>query len=185
MCGLPASHTFLTHCCARFPSYETRSSGYRPHTVLRSLAPSLQSLTGKRSLTYSIAPFMVELFTFEFLARYPRMSAPVLPVARQQLPTPAALNELARGKSGPHGRDFHPLCLLRLQQRSDQGSPHRHGLDSQSRMRIFRIARYSYVLIFLKRPLDRTLGLLRLSNSSPKRMENEFNRDYANEPPSL
>lgn len=29
MCCLPASHTFLTHR-ARFPSYETRSSGYQP-----------------------------------------------------------------------------------------------------------------------------------------------------------
>ena len=79
---------------ARFPTYETRSSGYQPHTDFHGSAPSLQNLTGKRSLTYSIAPFMVELFTFEFLARYPRVSAPVLPVARQQLPTPAALNEL-------------------------------------------------------------------------------------------
>ena len=78
----------------RFPSYETRSSGYQPHTVFRSSAPSLQNLTGKRSFTYSIAPFVVELFTVECLARSPRWSSPVLPVARQQLPTPAALNEL-------------------------------------------------------------------------------------------
>ena len=77
MCGLPASHTFLTPMCgARFPSYETRSSGYRPHTVLRSSASSLQNLTGKRSLTYSIAPFMVQLFTVGRLNRSPRWSHP-------------------------------------------------------------------------------------------------------------
>ncbi len=65
MCCLPASHTFLTQC-VRFPTYETRSSGYQPHADVRSSAPSPQSLTGKRSLTYSIAPFMVELFIIEF-----------------------------------------------------------------------------------------------------------------------
>ncbi len=45
---------------------------------------------------------------------------PVLPVTRQKLPTPAALNELAQPrKPEPHGRDFvmdrdpsgHPLCV--------------------------------------------------------------------------
>ena len=60
----------------RFPSYETRSSGYQPHTVCRSSASSLQNLTGKRSLTYSIAPFIVELFTVERLTRSPRWSDP-------------------------------------------------------------------------------------------------------------
>ena len=67
----------------RFPTYETRSSGYQPHTDVHGSAPYLQSLTGKRSLTYSIAPFMVELFAVDFSVRSPRSSAPVLPVARQ------------------------------------------------------------------------------------------------------
>ena len=86
---------FLAMLAWPISPYETRSSGYQPHTDFHGSAPSPQNLTGKRSLTYSIAPFMVELFTFGVLVRYPRLSAPVLPVARQQLPTPAALNELS------------------------------------------------------------------------------------------
>ena len=67
MCCLPASHTFQqrTKSLAAISPYETRSSGYRSHTDFRGSAPSLQSLTGKRSLTFSIAPFMVELFAFK------------------------------------------------------------------------------------------------------------------------
>jgi len=50
---------------------------------------------------------MVELFTAECLTRSPKQSASVLPVARQQLPTPAALDELTECASlEPHGRDL-------------------------------------------------------------------------------
>ncbi len=50
---------------------------------------------------------MVELFTAECLTRSPKQSASVLPVARQQLPTPAALDELTQCASlEPHGRDL-------------------------------------------------------------------------------
>lgn len=58
----------------RISQYETRSSRYRSQTEVRSLAPSLQNLTGKPSLTYSIGPFVVELFTAERLTRSPKGS---------------------------------------------------------------------------------------------------------------
>ena len=38
----------------RISQYETRSSRYRSPTDVRSLAPSLQNLTGKRSVTYRL-----------------------------------------------------------------------------------------------------------------------------------
>jgi len=93
----------------RISPYETRSSGYRSRTDVHSSAPSPQNLTGKRSLTYSVAPFVVELF----IARVrpspmcrPSPSrrgghTPVPSVARRELPTPAALNELAVASPDP------------------------------------------------------------------------------------
>ena len=76
-----SGHTFPTKLVRiasltsrRISQYETRSSRYRSQTEVRSLAPSLQSLTGKPSLTYSIGPFVVELFTAERLTRSPKRS---------------------------------------------------------------------------------------------------------------
>jgi len=95
---------------------------------------------------------VVELFTAAGFADGRRgglfiRRTPVLPVARQKLPTPAALNELAQPrKPEPHGRDFlmdrtqpwlrdppsHPLCVpLVSRHRSSPPSAdllHRRGL---------------------------------------------------------
>ena len=90
--------------------YENRSSGYRSHAEDRGSAPSPQSLTGKPSLTCSVGPFMVELFAAGRLTRSPERSAPVHSVARGQLPTPAALHDLARSKTESHGRDSEREC---------------------------------------------------------------------------
>ena len=104
--------------------YETRSSRYRFQTDVRSLAPSprspplitkttdqklsriipdrksSQNLTGKPFLTYSIRPFIVELFTAEFLTRSPKQSYFGVDLSPdRQLPTPAVLNELALHKA--------------------------------------------------------------------------------------
>ena len=113
MCCLPAGHTFpvLVH---RISQYETRSSRYRSRTDVRSLAPSLQNLTGKRSVTYPIAPFMVELFTAGRLNRSPRRSHPGT-LCRQSVAPHASRVERTRlepTKPEPHGRDF---SILRLQ----------------------------------------------------------------------
>jgi hypothetical protein len=53
----------LSRRISRISPYENRSSGYRSHTDVRDSAPSPQNLTGKPSLTYSVGPFVVELFT--------------------------------------------------------------------------------------------------------------------------
>ena len=50
---------------------------------------------------------MVELFIVIGFADDRRSGhTPVLPVARQQLPTPDTLNELAHSKPGPRVQDF-------------------------------------------------------------------------------
>jgi len=99
--GLPSSSTHFPGLTSRISPYETRSSGYRSQSNVRNLAPSLQTLTGKRSLTYSVAPFIVELFTAGRLNRSPEWSPPVSPVTRRQLPTPAALSDLAEARPNP------------------------------------------------------------------------------------
>ena len=96
----PSGRPYFPRQCEISP-YENRSSGYRSHAEVRCSAPSLQNLTGKPFLTCSVGPFMVELFTAGRLNRSPRWSAPVHSVARGQLPTPAALNELAEASPDP------------------------------------------------------------------------------------
>lgn len=122
MSGLPARHSFQPgaphrHSTSLISPYEYRSSGYPSAADVRSLAPSPNSLTGKPSLTFSVGPFIVELFTAGFLARSPRWSPRFGLSPGSKLPTPAALKELARntqahspadgiwGKTSPH-----PLC---------------------------------------------------------------------------
>ena len=177
----------------RFPSYETRSSGYQPHTEFHGSAPSLQNLTGKRSLTYRIAPFMVELFAAGRLNRSPRRSD--LGVLCRQRTAPhasrVARTRLSPIKPGPHGRDFHPLCLPEFSQQRSELSLHRHGLNSHTTAnevfphrpssRLFNLQDNSGKLPQAQTAcggLDRTLGLLRPPNPSSIRGKREFDRDY-------
>jgi hypothetical protein len=86
---------------------------------------------------------MVELFTVERLTRSPRQSTPVLPVARQQLPTPAALNELAEASPDPtDGICTRFVCCTNHSREASQGD---HFTDTASicvqlQMRFVRIA---------------------------------------------
>ena len=99
-----------------FPRTKPEARGTASPTEIRDSAPSPQDLTGKPSPTFAVGPFVVELFTAVGFADSRRgglfiRRTPVLPVAREKLPTPAALNELAQPrKPEPHGRDSHPLC---------------------------------------------------------------------------
>ena len=105
MCRLPTSHTFPAP--VRWISqYETRSSRYRSRTDVRSLAPSLQNLTGKRSRLYPIAPLMVELFTAGRLNRSPRRSHPGTLCRQRAAPHASRVERTRRSKPEPHGRDF-------------------------------------------------------------------------------
>ncbi len=61
-CRLPTGRTFPA-LSRRISPYETRSWGYRSHGDVRASATSPWNLTGKPSLTYSVGPFVVELFT--------------------------------------------------------------------------------------------------------------------------
>ena len=172
MCRLPAGHTFpvLVH---RISQYETRSSRYRSRTDVRSLAPSLQNLTGKRSVTYRIAPFMVELFTAGRLNRSPRRSDPGALCRQRAAPHASRVERARQSKPGPHGRDFfnlqlqpfvlensflhvqcfgiakrnHPLCSLQSAAKKNRRGDHftnTASFDRKLRKRDFRIARYSH-----------------------------------------
>jgi hypothetical protein len=130
MCRLPAGHTFpvLVH---RISQYETRSSRYRSRTDVRSLAPSLQNLTGKRSLTYRIAPFIVELFTAGRLNRSPRRSHPGT-LCRQSAAPHASRVERTRPRQARTPRTGFAPALPAAMHCSGEGSPvrslHQHDL---------------------------------------------------------
>lgn len=100
----------------RISPYESRSSGYRSHTGFRHSAPSSRNLTGKLFRSCSIEPFMVELFTVGRLTRSPDESCPVFFVAKEQLPTPAALSELACASPNPTDGIFTRFDLRLIQQ---------------------------------------------------------------------
>lgn len=152
---LPTGHTFRRKqhwLLAPISPYEIRSSGYRSRTEVRGSVPSPRNLTGKPSLTCSVGPLMVELFTARFppprlaaaFAESPGLSAPVPFVAKRKLPTPAALKELVSRETSPSPTDgirrswtghFPPALLPSV--RSSQNEPpsgsepgplHRHGL---------------------------------------------------------
>ncbi len=82
MCGLPARHSFRSKFLRPISPYERRRLGYplvsilltHPEKRCHSSAPSPMQLTSKPFLTYSVRPFMVELFTARFLAQSPRES---------------------------------------------------------------------------------------------------------------
>ena len=61
-------------CAKQISPYESRSLGYRSRTDIRCSAPSPRNLTGKLFRSYSIEPFMVELFTAGRLTRSPEWS---------------------------------------------------------------------------------------------------------------
>jgi hypothetical protein len=78
---------------------------------------------------------MVELFTAIGFADGRRGGQPRFRLSPgRKLPTPAALNELAEGKPEPHGRDSHPLCAPKTDERSlAQRRPRRaHLTDAAS-----------------------------------------------------
>ena len=123
--------------------YETRSSGYRSQTDVRSSAPSPQNLTGKPSLTYSVGPFMVELFTARCLparrqafAESSRRSHPDSVCRQTEAPHASRVEGTRFRKPQPHGRDFHPLCIMNqsvhdgIKLSSNKSSIHRHGFVS-------------------------------------------------------
>ena len=58
----PTTLSCLT-CAKQISPYESRSLGYRSRTDIRCSAPSPRNLTGKLFRSYSIEPFMVELFS--------------------------------------------------------------------------------------------------------------------------
>ena len=129
MCGPSGPSYFPAMHAWPISPYENRSSGYRSRTDFPSLAPSPKNLTGKPSLTYSVGPCAVELFTGQAFssARSPTES----PVGRSchhavapgtsrvkgthaQCVSPAEV--IASGEGVPllqsRGRDFHPLNYL-------------------------------------------------------------------------
>ena len=124
-------------------------------------------------------------------------------VAKQQLPTPAALSELdcTATKPEPHGQDlirFHSgntsrTCFEMLQPQPQQMKPvddpsptqlHRHGLASIA-------VPQNCCKGFPHRPLSISRSEISIGSNagitsteiSPKQMEHEINRDYSNEPP--
>jgi hypothetical protein len=148
--------------------YETRSSGYRSHTDVRSSAPSPQNLTGKRSLTYSVAPFVVELFvarvrpspTWQPSPSRRGGHTPVPSVARRELPTPAALNELAVASPNPTDGICTRFACRNRGISAGKRSP--SGFASPTRPRSTRGLSASPVFpVQRTTPLDRTPGLLR------------------------
>ena len=125
---LPDRHTLLDR--NEISPYENRSSGYRSHTDIHCSAPSLQNLTGKPSLPIRLGLSWLSFsppLGFADSRRSGHASVPS--VARQQLPTPAALNELAAASPNPtdgilhhHELMNHPLCLSNYRQRSKPDS---------------------------------------------------------------
>jgi len=127
--GLPSGSTHFPGRKGRISPYETRSSGYRSQSNVRGLAPSLQNLTGKRSLTYSVAPFMVELFTAGRLTRSPERSHPGVVCRQTAAPHASRVERTRNSKSGPHGQDLHLLCLPSSGREEAAERPlHRRGL---------------------------------------------------------
>ena len=100
-----------------------------------------QSLTGKRSLTYSIAPFKVQLFVIGFFVRLPRRSNPGTACHQTATPLASRVKRSRISKTTSHGRDlacFHTeRCRTRFVgnrsiAKKKHSLLHRHGLTDIS-----------------------------------------------------
>ena len=136
MCRLPTtilSRFIYSSKQIGFPSTKPEAQGTVPKRICRSSAPSPQNLTGKRSLTYLVAPFMVELFTARFLAESPRWSDPGSACRQTEAPHASRVEETHRnGKPQPHGRDSHPLCMSWIESIKDTRTKSYTGLVTNS-----------------------------------------------------
>jgi len=122
-----------------FPPTKLEARGTEPLTEIRDSAPSPQNLTGKRSHTCSVAPFVVELFMAGRLTRSPERSDSG-PVCRQTGTPHASRVERTRSPRDDKARTprtgFAPALSAGIpaaRQHVRRRPPHRRGLAHSKR----------------------------------------------------